>query len=240
MSGYTKLFGSIVASTIWRESKETKIVWITMLAMANRDGVVEASIPGLADMARVSLDDALKAIETLSSPDKYSRTKDHEGRRIQEVQGGWLLLNHATYRAKMNADDRREYLARKKRESRQRLSQQRSTTVNNCLGSQHNAEAEAEEEIHSLSARARESSLDPEPVIPTLNEVLEFALMRGVPEDYARDYWAKNNEKHRWIANGKLILWQSELPRWFSKDRTATATVTPKRQKTTEELRRDL
>lgn len=239
MSGYTKLFGSIVASTIWRESKETKIVWITMLAMANRDGVVEASIPGLADMARVSLDDALNAIETLSSPDKYSRTKDHEGRRIREVQGGWLLLNHATYRAKMNADDRREYLARKKRESRQRLSQQESTRVNNCRGSQHNAEAEAEEEIHSLSARARESSVV-EPVIPALNEVLEFALLRGVPEAYARDYWAKNNEKHRWIANGKLILWQSELPRWFSKDRTATAPTATKRLKTTEELRRDL
>ena len=47
MTGYTKLFGSIVDSTIWRESKETKIVWITMLAKANKEGIVEASLPGL-------------------------------------------------------------------------------------------------------------------------------------------------------------------------------------------------
>lgn len=52
MSGYTKLFSSIIDSTIWRESKETKIVWITMLAKADRYGVVEASLPGLADAAK--------------------------------------------------------------------------------------------------------------------------------------------------------------------------------------------
>jgi hypothetical protein len=118
MTGYTKLFGSIVDSTIWRESKETKIVWITMLAKANRDGLVEASLPGLADASRVSLDECIEALKCLSSPDKYSRTKLHEGRRIQEVDGGWIILNHSKYRAKMNADERREYFRLKKQEQR--------------------------------------------------------------------------------------------------------------------------
>ncbi len=31
---YTKLFHSIVTSTIWRETDPTRIVWITMLALA--------------------------------------------------------------------------------------------------------------------------------------------------------------------------------------------------------------
>ena len=43
MPGYTKLFNSILASTIWRADDKTRIVWITLLAMADKHGIVEAS-----------------------------------------------------------------------------------------------------------------------------------------------------------------------------------------------------
>lgn len=39
-SGSIKLFGSIVASTIWREDDKTRLVWITLLALSDRDGFV--------------------------------------------------------------------------------------------------------------------------------------------------------------------------------------------------------
>lgn len=109
MSGYTKLFSSILASTIWREDKDTRIVWITLLAMADRNGMAEGSVPGLADFARLSVDETRKALIKLESPDPDSRTQVDEGRRIRTVDGGWLLVNHSKYRAKMNEDDRREY-----------------------------------------------------------------------------------------------------------------------------------
>lgn len=149
MTGYTKLFGTIVASTIWREEKETKIVWITMLAMANKNGIVEASIPGLADMSRVSLAECKEALVCLEGPDEYSRTKEHEGRRIRPVDGGWEVLNHAKYRAKMNADERREYLTGKQREYRAKTKaldvNTVSTKVNNGSDlSTENTHAEAE------------------------------------------------------------------------------------------------
>lgn len=108
MSGYTPLFSSIVASTIWREAKETKIVWITMLAMADARGIVEASVPGLADMAKVSMDECKEAIRVLTSPDEWSRTKDYDGRRIEEVDGGWRILNLAKFRQKCR--HRAEYM----------------------------------------------------------------------------------------------------------------------------------
>jgi hypothetical protein len=109
MSGYTKLFSSIIASTIWREDNDTRIVWITMLAMADRYGIVEASIPGLSDMARVDVDGTRRSILKLMSPDPDSRSNEYEGRRIEKVEGGWLILNHGRYREKLNEDDRREY-----------------------------------------------------------------------------------------------------------------------------------
>jgi len=108
MAGYTKLFNSILASTIWRSDDKTRIVWITLLAMADKDGIAEGSVPGLADLARVSIEDCEAALAELMAPDKYSRTTEYEGRRIEPVDGGWLLLNHAKYRAKMSEDDIRE------------------------------------------------------------------------------------------------------------------------------------
>ena len=116
--GYTKLFSSIVASTIWREDDKTRIVWITMLALKNERHLVEASLPGLADMARVSITECEKAVKKLESKDGYSRNQDHGGRRIERVQGGWKILNGEYYRSMMSLDDRREYQRNYHREYR--------------------------------------------------------------------------------------------------------------------------
>ena len=109
MAGYTKLFSSIIASTIWRAGDKTRLVWITMLAMADQFGVVEASVPGLSDMARVTVDECREALDELQQPDPDSRSSDQEGRRIEAVDGGWRLINHGKYRDKMSRDERREY-----------------------------------------------------------------------------------------------------------------------------------
>src|ERR1700686_238483 len=118
MTGYTKLFNSILTSTIWDEDCSTRILWVTLLALAGPNGEVEGSVPGLAHQARLSLAETEAALKKLQSPDAYSRSKEHEGRRIQEVDGGWLILNRAKYREKMNQDERREYRATWMRDKR--------------------------------------------------------------------------------------------------------------------------
>ena len=107
--GYTKLFSSIVASTIWREDVATKVVWVTMLAMKNERHIVEGSVPGLAHLAGVSIEECEASLRKLKESDPYSRNQDHEGRRIEPVDGGWLILNGEYYRKKMSQDERREY-----------------------------------------------------------------------------------------------------------------------------------
>lgn len=106
---FTKLFSSITESTVWCEPAGTRLTWITMLAMADRNGRVFGSVPGLANRARVSVDEARTAIQSFLSPDPDSRTKDHEGRRIEVIDGGWRLLNHAKYRALRDDEARKEY-----------------------------------------------------------------------------------------------------------------------------------
>lgn len=120
---YVKLFSSILTSSIWSQDPNIRLVWITMLAMADAEGYVMAAPSGLARVANVPLKDCQDALEVFQEPDDESFTRDHEGRRIERVEGGWLLLNYEKYREirtekqlKAAARQRRRY-HRKKDES---------------------------------------------------------------------------------------------------------------------------
>jgi hypothetical protein len=123
MAGWAKLFSSIVTSSVWTEDDATLRVWIAMLATADAQGVVEGSVPGFASLARVSVEQMERALEKLSAPDPYSRTPDHEGRRLEAIEGGWLVLNYAKYRLQAQAKEGsrapyyRSYRARKRAET---------------------------------------------------------------------------------------------------------------------------
>ena len=129
MSGFTKLFSTLVTSTIWSEDDKTRILWITMLALTDRFGVVPASVPGLAKIAGMTTEECEASIEKLMSPDKHSRTKDHEGRRIVAVDGGWRILNYQKYREMGRSAERTEYLRFKQAERRAKI-KNLSTNVN--------------------------------------------------------------------------------------------------------------
>ena len=140
--GYTKIFESLLDSTVWQESKETKLVWITMLLMKNRLHVVEASVPGLAKRAGVTVAECEEALKRFLAPDPYSRTRENDGRRIEVVDGGWKVLNGEAYKLKMGPEQRKEYQAAWMREYRRRRKENRregavngaTAAVNEAIG----------------------------------------------------------------------------------------------------------
>jgi hypothetical protein len=95
---FVKLFGAILDSSIWAEDNDTRILWITMLVMADANGVVRASGSGIAHRARISEAAFRKALKTLEAPDLDSKNQDFGGRRVEKVEGGWLVLNYKKYR----------------------------------------------------------------------------------------------------------------------------------------------
>ena len=139
MAGFTKLHTTILDSSLWEAPWPIKGVWITMLAMADCQGEIMTSLPGLARRATVSVEDCERAINVFLSPDPFSRTPDSEGRRIEAVTGGWRLLNYLHYRMKGDPEDRR----RQNREAQQR---HRASAIvsNDQQQSAPSAEAEAE------------------------------------------------------------------------------------------------
>jgi hypothetical protein len=120
MSGWTKLFSSIVTSSVWCEDHTTVRVWVAMLAMADHDGLVEGTIPGFASLARVTRKEMEEAVKRLSAPDKDSRTDTENGRRIEPIEGGWRIINYSIYRERpqekegSKAPAMRRYRARKR------------------------------------------------------------------------------------------------------------------------------
>lgn len=148
---FTKLFSSITESTIWVEPSNVRLVWITMLAMADAKGRVWASVPGLANRARVPVEDVEEALNKFLGPDKYSRTPDNEGRRIEKIDGGWRLLNHAKYRAIRDEEaikeSKRAYINKRRAAEKGSTVELSRTDKKVVEQSRANAEAETEAEI---------------------------------------------------------------------------------------------
>lgn len=151
MSGYTKLFSSILGSTVWREDPPTKCVWVTMLAMADQDGIVEASVPGLAHFSGVSVEQAEAAVAKFLSADPHSRSPENEGRRIEPVDGGWRLLNHFKYRFKMSPEDRKE---------KARIRQQRHREQQNVTHKRDASVTERDDRDESRESRHTDTDTD--------------------------------------------------------------------------------
>ena len=87
-------------------------------------GFIAASGPGIISRAGLTVDDvSIQALIDLGSPDPYSRSTKHDGRRLVRVAGGFITLNYDVFRT-------RDYSAAgRQRRYRERLALLRNVTV---------------------------------------------------------------------------------------------------------------
>lgn len=183
MSGFSKLHSSLTASSLWNEPDKTRIVFITMLSMADSNGDVKASVVGLAHQARESLPDTEAALKTLLSPDPHSGRKEMEGRRIVEIEGGWHLVTHEFYRELGMSEETKRYWRERKRALREKKSKnvsdksRKSRTVKDSLGSLVSVSA-------SDSVKKEEGTREKKPLlVPTAEDIYNaYPLKVGRPD----------------------------------------------------------
>jgi hypothetical protein len=204
MAGFTKLCSTIITSSIWSEDHATRIVWVTMLALADADGQVDASLPGLARAANVTLQECEIAVKKFSEPDPYSRTTDYEGRRLCAVDGGWLLLNYAKYRQTRDPVARKEQnreAAQKHRDKIAEISRRQppSAAVSQDQPLSAHAEADAEAEKEERLVDSVESTATIEPPWSEEEEAFERAR-KLYPSTAKRGHateWVNFRKKHK-------------------------------------------
>lgn len=118
MSGFTLLWSKMLYSSIWvKGTKEDKLVWVTILMMKDKDGLVYSSVPGLARMAGVTDLECKECLDKFLNPDPDDSSKVEEGRKLREVPGGWQVVNHDLYR--FSTEEKREFWRKQKAEQRE-------------------------------------------------------------------------------------------------------------------------
>jgi len=238
---YTKLSSSILTSTLWMEDDHTRIAWFALLAMADKNGEVQASVPGLANIARIPVESARAAIAKFLSPDPDSRTKDDEGRRIQEIKGGWFLINHAEYRELASDLDRRQKAAERQQRCREKAArnapkQDPVTPPSHpvTLESRQNSQAEAHSNANadvikvdsgtSPTTTPKQEELIPNPapkvkrfVPPTREEANAYAVELGLPGSEVDNFMDFYGCKGWKVGKEKMVSWRMCLSRWARK-----------------------
>ena len=117
--GFTKLDDGILQSSVMAADPVTFKVWIALLAAAKSDGMVPVAPTYLAAVCHLSIEEVRQALHELESPDQDSRSPEHEGRRIERVDGGWFLVNYAKYRKRAESEEHKTYEREKKRRQRE-------------------------------------------------------------------------------------------------------------------------
>ena len=89
------MFDGFLESAVWQHDLPTRVVWITLHAMADGDGHVESSIGGLARRAGVTIEECARALKTLMAPNPHeNRAVSPDGHLVDAHERGWLVLDH--------------------------------------------------------------------------------------------------------------------------------------------------
>ncbi len=97
---FVKIYGDkLISSSLWDERPEARLVFLSMLALADGDGVVD--VPNTRALARIlnlTEEFLLAGLAVLEAPDSGSRTPDEDGRRVVREGASWRMVNYEKYR----------------------------------------------------------------------------------------------------------------------------------------------
>jgi len=192
---YSKLFSSLVHSSLWGEQDHVRLLFITLLAVADRDGHCWGSRSGFERLAMLDPDASEERDPwfVLMSPDKDSsdrlRNPENEGRRIREIPGGFEIINYTYYRSLRNDDDRKEQNRVAQRKHRAKISrgQPPSAKVSRVKPRSSHADADADadnkKEARMLSGQQSSEdflkNLEADPTYSCVNVRREYGKMKN-------------------------------------------------------------
>lgn len=208
---FAKVFSQIFDSTI-AEDYKVRHIFMDLLVMADSDGVVDKTPQAISRIANVPLEHVQAALAILSQPDISSRTKDHEGRRIELIDNsrdwGWRLVNFQKYREIRDEEARRIANRSYKRDQRKR--QQLSASVPDSQQSQpRSAHTEVEVEVDKELKEQKQKRFSP----PTLEEVDSYIQSRSSKVN-AIKFW-NHYESNGWlVGKNRMKSWKAAVAKW--------------------------
>jgi hypothetical protein len=120
---FIKLFTQILDSSI-ADNRPLRHFFTDLLLCADSRGYVIMTASAIARRIGCTVQEAEWGLEELAKPDPLSKTPDHDGARIERLDGtgyGWRILNYETYRALRDGDQMREATKERVRRYREKL-----------------------------------------------------------------------------------------------------------------------
>lgn len=217
---YGKIFSSMYDGSLYGQW-EAIVTFQQMIVLSDAEGFVDMTPQALAARTSIPLEIINKGIELLSAPDKYSRSPDCDGRRIELVDvkrpWGWRIVNYPIYRRMASADEKRESdrlrIAEKRRAERGERGtfheEQTDEKSQGVAGSREAscevanvayAEAEAEAKKNTLAAKPLASGLHAEIIADYHDLCPMLPRVKSWPKRRARKLNARIDER---CAQGK-------------------------------------
>ncbi len=182
-----------------------RLLFITLLALSDRDGIVYGSRSGLERAAMIDLDVAEEhdPWRILMGPDDDSsdlmRNPENEGRRIEEIPGGFKIINYTYYRSLRDAEDRKA----QNREAQQRHREKISPSKPQSAKVSGRKPAQSLSLSDSLSACKRRPK--------DLSEAVQYARSKGISAEDAEAFF-DSMEAGGWTRNGNALKdWKAHL-----------------------------
>jgi len=101
--GYVPLFDHLTTGTLYGKWPDIGL-WPVLLSMADKHGRIDVTPQFIAGVTGLDIDEVAACIQRFCGPDKFSRTKADDGRRLEPIdperEWGWRVVNHAAYREK--------------------------------------------------------------------------------------------------------------------------------------------
>jgi len=195
------------------EELEIRYVWFCLLALADREGFVDMTMPAISRRINIHESVVKQAIEKFLLPDPSSRTPTEDGRRLEAIREsfGWRIINYLYYRDLRNEESRREYMKEYMRTKRS--VNKKVNAANKNVNSKHSklllakAEAEAEAEADlDTDLKAEEKAEKGAPPSHSLgNDQVWFEGLKKLPQYAHVDFDRELDAMFNWLAGPKNI-----------------------------------
>lgn len=205
---YGKIFESIFDSTIISHGGDVVYIFISMIILSDKDGILPISIPAFSNRIAKSEEDIRTAIAILESPDPDSNSKEYDGRRIiplSEVTNGvenrgWFVVNKDKYREKASRLDKTEKTANRVRRFRDKKCNAHVTPCNAHVTHEHvHTDIDTDIDNNCIGAGAPQHK-------KKISQISDEEFLKALKENKAYDGIQIEDEL------GKMDAWLSTRP----------------------------
>lgn len=202
---YGKIFDSIYDGTL-AEDWRALITFQQFIVLCDADGMVDMTPQAISRRTGIPIEHIKAGIEVLEKADKYSRTPEEDGKRIELIDEhrpwGWHIVNHEKYKNMRDADTIRAQTRERVRRHREK---KRAVTDGNAQKRHTDKDINTNTDTPNRSVKRFKK--------PTLQEISQYCKDRnnGIDPERFFDY----NESSGWkVGNKAMKDWKAAVRNW--------------------------